>query len=105
MRDSGRPRSSGDPPKVPCRAASRRGQPRNGCVSRDGAREAQMKLRYYQDEALQAAEACLANAGDRCMVVLATGLGKTVLFAHMTARAVAMGKRVLIMAHRRELIS
>ena len=36
--------------------------------------------------------------------VAPTGFGKTVCFAHIAMRALAKGKRVLILAHRRELI-
>jgi len=39
------------------------------------------------------------------LVQLATGLGKTVLFAHLAHRVVERGGRVLVIAHRDELLS
>ncbi len=41
----------------------------------------------------------------RVLFVLATGGGKTVVASHIVASAVARGKRVLFVAHRRELIN
>lgn len=61
-------------------------------------------LRPYQREALTAVEAEFAR-GIRCtLVVLPTGTGKTVLFAEYGRRAVERNRRVLVLAHREELL-
>ena len=41
----------------------------------------------------------------RVMICLATGLGKTVIFAHVIKDRIAGGKRDLVLAHREELLS
>ena len=63
-----------------------------------------MELRPYQAEAM---EAVLSQWGEgiRCLLlVLPTGCGKTVVFAKITEECVRNGKRVLILAHRGELL-
>jgi superfamily II DNA or RNA helicase len=61
-------------------------------------------LRPYQLAALEAIEARFA-AGDRgTLLVLATGLGKTVCFAELARRRVTAGHRALVLAHRTELL-
>lgn len=61
-------------------------------------------LRPYQAAALDAVRARFA-AGDRATLVeLPTGCGKTVLFAELARQVVAQGGRVLIVAHRAELL-
>ena len=61
-------------------------------------------LRRYQSEAIDRLRAAY-RAGRRALLLVApTGAGKTVMFAHMTASAVARGLRVLILVHRQELI-
>lgn len=60
-------------------------------------------LRPYQHAALDAISSCLAR--DRStLVVMATGTGKTVLFAERARRTSARGGRSLILVHRDELI-
>lgn len=58
------------------------------------------KLRDYQSEAI---DAVLASLGTHrsCMVVMATGLGKSVLFSEIARR---WHGRVLVLAHRDELV-
>ncbi len=62
-----------------------------------------MKLRDYQSEAV-AAVCRELQTHDSTLLVLATGLGKTVTFAHVAKLAVERGGRVLMIAHRQELI-
>jgi superfamily II DNA or RNA helicase len=62
-----------------------------------------LPLRGYQYEALQALESGWSHGKTRLAVVLPTGMGKTVVFAHLIARTVAAGRRVLVMVHREEL--
>ncbi len=62
-----------------------------------------LELRPYQLDALAAIEQALAR--DRStLLLLATGLGKTVVYAELTRRAVQSGTRVLVLAHRSELL-
>jgi superfamily II DNA or RNA helicase len=57
--------------------------------------------RPYQTQALEAITAAYARGVDRQLIVLPTGGGKTVVFAHLATRR---GGRSLILAHRDELI-
>lgn len=63
-----------------------------------------MNLRPYQQDAFDAIwhdwKTC-----DRLLVVKATGTGKTILFSAIAREAVARGGRVLILAHRGELLN
>jgi superfamily II DNA or RNA helicase len=62
-----------------------------------------MELRGYQREAV----ACITHAFESrraTLLVLATGLGKTVTFAAVARDVVAQGGRALVLAHRGELI-
>lgn len=64
-----------------------------------------MELRPYQVKAVEAVEAEFAKPDIRStLIVLATGCGKTIIFSHLAAREVMRGKRVLILAHRGELL-
>lgn len=61
-------------------------------------------LRPYQIDAIEAVRARFI-AGDRgTIIVMATGLGKTVIFAEIARRTVTRGHRALVLAHRTELI-
>ncbi len=64
-----------------------------------------MELRPYQSEAKAAvlAEWDEKNV-DRTLLVLPTGCGKTIVFSDITADRVSKGNRVLILAHRGELL-
>lgn len=66
-----------------------------------------LDLRPYQKEAVEAIEARWGASDDngRTLLVQATGTGKTVVMDGITERAVAAGGRVLLLAHRDELIS
>lgn len=63
-----------------------------------------MELRPYQQAAREAVEADWDNGQDRVLLVLPTGCGKTIVFANITADRVRQGDRVLILAHRGELL-
>jgi DNA repair protein RadD len=60
-------------------------------------------LRPYQVDVVDRVERAL-EAGERPIIVAPTGSGKTVIFAEIIKRAVARYKRVLVLAHRREII-
>lgn len=63
-----------------------------------------MDLRPYQQEAKDAIFHEWDTV-DKTLLVLPTGCGKTVVFAKVTEDCVRQGKRVLILAHRGELLS
>ena len=63
-----------------------------------------MQLRPYQVEAVDGARAELRRGAKRCLIVLPTGGGKTVVAAEIIHRAEERGSRTLFLAHRRELI-
>lgn len=63
-----------------------------------------MQLRPYQDEAKQAVKNQWADGYNRTLLVLPTGTGKTIVFSKLTEDCVRNGERVLILAHRNELL-
>ena len=63
-----------------------------------------MELRTYQIESIQAVEAEWNAGRKRTLLVLPTGCGKTIVFCKIAERAVAKGGRVLVLAHRGELL-
>lgn len=63
-----------------------------------------MELRPYQKEAEEAVLSQWASGVNRTLLVLPTGCGKTVVFCKITEDQVSAGNRVLIMAHRGELL-
>lgn len=63
------------------------------------------ELRPYQEEARQAIEKEWASGVQKTLLVLPTGTGKTVVFSKVVEDRVREGDRVLIMAHRGELLS
>lgn len=63
-----------------------------------------MQLRPYQVDAIEAARAQLRAGKKRVLVTMPTGGGKTVVAAAIIEAAVKKAKRVLFLAHRRELI-
>lgn len=62
------------------------------------------QLRPYQAEAKQAILAAWDEGYRKTLLVLPTGCGKTVVFSSVTENQVNRGHRVLIMAHRGELL-
>lgn len=63
-----------------------------------------MELRPYQQEARLAVEREWGQGRRRTLAVLPTGTGKTVVFAYVAKDAVDAGGRVLVLAHRGELL-
>ena len=63
-----------------------------------------MSLRPYQAEAKQAVFDEWENGNSKTLLVLPTGCGKTIVFAKITEDCVKNGDRVLILAHRGELL-
>ena len=62
-----------------------------------------MQLRPYQQEAFQAVLEEWERV-QRTLLVLPTGCGKTIVFAKIAEQQVRNSKRVLILAHRGELL-
>ena len=63
-----------------------------------------MELRPYQKEAKEAIFEQWDSGVSKTLLVLPTGCGKTVVFAKVTEESVRQGDRVLILAHRGELL-
>lgn len=63
-----------------------------------------MELRPYQQEAMEAVLSQWEDGNSKTLLVLPTGCGKTIVFAKITEECVRQGKRVLILAHRGELL-
>ena len=63
-----------------------------------------MELRPYQQQAMEAVLGQWDQGVRRTLLVLPTGCGKTVVFAKIAESAVRSGSRVLVMAHRGELL-
>lgn len=64
-----------------------------------------MELRPYQREAVAAVEKEWRSGHRKTLLVLPTGTGKTVVFAHVAKDCVCAGKKVLVLAHRDELLT
>lgn len=64
-----------------------------------------LALRPYQQESVAAVQQEWQNGHKRTLLVLPTGCGKTVVFCKLSEEEVAAGRRVLILAHREELLS
>ena len=62
------------------------------------------ELRPYQQQARERIHAEWENGHIRTLLVLPTGTGKTIVFASVAADQVRAGDRVLILAHRGELL-
>lgn len=63
-----------------------------------------MQLRPYQQEAHDAVMSMWDAGADKLLLVLPTGTGKTIVFSAVTCDRVREGSRVLILAHRGELL-
>lgn len=64
-----------------------------------------MKLRPYQKEAKEAVRKQWNEGIKKTLLVLPTGTGKTIVFSKVSEECVSMGDRVLILAHRGELLT
>ena len=64
-----------------------------------------MQARYYQRDAVEAVWALLLKGVNGLLAVLPTGAGKSLVIALLVKRARQHGGRVLILAHRKELLS
>lgn len=64
-----------------------------------------MELRPYQNEAKSTVFEQWNQGNSKTLLVLPTGCGKTIVFAKITEKCVSLGERVLILAHRGELLS
>lgn len=62
------------------------------------------ELRPYQTQSIQAIEDEWEKGRRKTLLVLPTGCGKTIVAAYLTKRRVDAGERVLILAHRGELL-
>lgn len=63
-----------------------------------------LQMRPYQQEAREAIHAEWNDGRRRTLLVLPTGTGKTIVFAAVTEDQVRSGSRVLVLAHRGELL-
>src|SRR5215472_1801287 len=61
-------------------------------------------LRPYQSEVVRAVEQIIPRTIARVLLIAPTGSGKTVIASEVIKRAVERYKRVLFLAHRREII-
>lgn len=61
-------------------------------------------LRDYQATAGDDLRAAYRNGAKAPLLVMPTGAGKTVLFTYIASQGAAKGSRILLLAHRRELI-
>ncbi|MDU4411659.1 MAG: DEAD/DEAH box helicase, partial [Streptococcus sp.] len=63
-----------------------------------------MQLRPYQEEARAKVQQEWKEGRKRTLLVLSTGCGKTIVFSKIIEERVKMGERVLVLAHRSELL-
>ena len=63
-----------------------------------------MEARWYQSEANTAAWQYITDGRGNPLIVLPTGAGKSIVIALLIRQAVEWGQRVLVVAHRKELL-
>jgi superfamily II DNA or RNA helicase len=63
-----------------------------------------VQLRDYQESAVQAVRDSFRSGHKKTLLVSPTGSGKTVIFSYIAAGMARNNKRILIVAHRRELL-
>ncbi|EOT36230.1 hypothetical protein OMS_00077 [Enterococcus durans ATCC 6056] len=63
-----------------------------------------MQLRPYQQEARSAIQKEWTDGKKKTLLVLPTGCGKTIVFSKVIEDRVRKGERVLVLAHRGELL-
>lgn len=72
----------------------------------DDLADALFRLRPYQRQAVESVEAAFSEGATSTLIVQPTGTGKTVVFSHIAKNEIeASDGRVLVMAHREELIT
>ena len=64
-----------------------------------------LTLRDYQSQAVENVRQAYRQKHNAPLLVLSTGGGKTVIFCHITERMALLGKRVIILVHRQELLN
>ena len=64
-----------------------------------------IELRPYQNGAIENLKSALASGKKRVLLQAATGAGKTIIACEMIRRATSKEKRVIFIAHRKEIIS
>ena len=63
-----------------------------------------MELRPYQNQLAQDIRSAFGSGAKRPLAVSPTGSGKTVLFSYITSQVLQRGSRVIIVAHRKEIL-
>lgn len=63
-----------------------------------------MELRPYQNQLANDIRGAFGSGANRPLAVSPTGSGKTVLFSYITSQVLKRGSRVIIIAHRREIL-
>jgi superfamily II DNA or RNA helicase len=63
-----------------------------------------MELRPYQNQLANDIRGAFGSGANRPLAVSPTGSGKTVLFSYITSQVLKRGSRVIIVAHRREIL-
>jgi superfamily II DNA or RNA helicase len=63
-----------------------------------------MELRPYQNQLAQDIRSAFGSGAKRPLAVSPTGSGKTVLFSYITNQVLQRGSRVIIVAHRKEIL-
>jgi superfamily II DNA or RNA helicase len=63
-----------------------------------------MELRPYQNQLANDIRGAFGSGASRPLAVSPTGSGKTVLFSYITSQVLKRGSRVIIVAHRREIL-
>lgn len=65
---------------------------------------APVQLRDYQSQVIAAIRAAYRTGAKAPLLVMPTGAGKTICFSYIAYQAAAKGSRILLLAHRRELV-
>ena len=63
-----------------------------------------IKLRKYQQQLVDVARKAMSEGNKSVLMVAPTGAGKTIMFSYICKRAALKGAKVLIIAHRKELL-
>ena len=98
--------SGGNLPSAPVNAAKAAPNMARRAANEGSAAQkpAAITLRPYQAESIAAIEGEWKQGHRRTLLVLPTGCGKTIVFCKLTENRVRAGERVLILAHRGELL-